>query len=201
MKFSPLVDELVDALRCLPGVGQKTAQRMAFHLLERGRSGGDRLAQALSEAMSGVRRCGQCQNFSDTEVCEICLHPERSRSGLMCVVESPADLLAIEQAGDYRGLYFVLMGHLSPIDGLGPAEIGVENLLEQVRAKGVSELIMATNPTVEGEATAHYVSDRLDGSGILITRLAHGIPVGGELGYVDGFTLTHAFRGRKPFLE
>lgn len=200
MAFSPLLDELVESLRCLPGVGQKTAQRMAFHLLERGRSGGTRLSQALSRAMEGVRRCENCQNFADTEICGICEKPER-RNGTLCVVESPSDLLAIEQAGDYRGGYFVLMGHLSPIDGIGPQEIGIERLLARVEKEGVSELILATNPTVEGEATAHYIADRLADREILITRLAHGIPVGGELGYVDGFTLTHAFRGRKPLTD
>ncbi len=200
MAFSPLVDELVESLRCLPGVGQKTAQRMAFHLLERGRSGGVRLASALNQAMDGVRRCNSCQNFADTEICSICEKPERS-NGTLCVVESPSDLLAIEQAGDYKGSYFVLMGHLSPIDGVGPEEIGIERLLDRVNKEGVTEMILATNPTVEGEATAHYIADRLDGRNVLITRLAHGIPVGGELGYVDGFTLTHAFRGRKPLAE
>lgn len=200
MAFSPLVDELVESLRCLPGVGQKTAQRMAFHLLERGRSGGSRLSEALDQAMVGVRRCDSCQNFSDTPICGICETPERS-NGTLCVVESPSDLLAIEQAGDYRGSYFVLMGHLSPIDGVGPEEIGIERLLARVSEEGVTEMILATNPTVEGEATAHYIADRLDGREILITRLAHGIPVGGELGYVDGFTLTHAFRGRKPLAD
>ncbi len=200
MAFSPLVDELVESLRCLPGVGQKTAQRMAFHLLERGRSGGFRLSEALNTAMSGVRRCDSCQNFSDTPVCGICENPARL-TGTLCVVESPSDLLAIEQAGDYRGSYFVLMGHLSPIDGVGPEEIGIERLLQRIKAEGVKELILATNPTVEGEVTAHYIADRLDGKDVLITRLAHGIPVGGELGYVDGFTLTHAFRGRKPLAD
>src|SRR5690554_6359846 len=200
MAFSPLVDELVESLRCLPGVGQKTAQRMAFHLLERGRSGGTRLAGALSQAMDGVRRCDSSQNFSDTDICQICEKPE-CRTGTLCVVESPSDLLAIEQAGDYRGSYFVLMWHMSIIYGVCPEEIGIERLLRRVREEGFTELIMATNPTVEGEATAHYIADRLDGQNILITRLAHGIPVGGELGYVDGFTLTHAFRGRKPLSE
>lgn len=200
MVFSPLVDELVESLRCLPGVGQKTAQRMAFHLLEKGRGGGERLAESLSAAMTGVRRCESCQNFSDTPVCGICETPER-HNGTLCVVESPSDLLAIEQAGEYRGAYFVLMGHLSPIDGIGPQEIGIERLMTRIRDENVSELILATNPTVEGEATAHYIADRLDGTGVLTTRLAHGIPVGGELGYVDGFTLTHAFRGRKPLTD
>jgi len=200
MAFSPLVDELVESLRCLPGVGQKTAQRMAFHLLEKGRSGGERLAGALAGAMSGVRRCERCQNFSDTPVCGICDNPKRN-NGTVCVVESPSDLLAIEQAGGYDGGYFVLMGHLSPIDGIGPADIGIECLLDRVATDAVEELILATNPTIEGEATAHYIADRLDGRNVLVTRLAHGIPVGGELGYVDGFTLTHAFRGRKPLAE
>lgn len=198
--FSPLVDELVESLRCLPGVGQKTAQRMAFHLLEKGREGGERLAGALASAMAGVRRCERCQNFADTPLCGIC-EDSRRTTGTVCVVESPSDLLAIEQAGDYRGSYFVLMGHLSPIDGVGPEEIGIERLLNRVQEEAVTELILATNPTVEGEATAHYIADRLDGSGVLTTRLAHGIPVGGELGYVDGFTLTHAFRGRKPLTD
>lgn len=200
MAFSPLVDELVESLRCLPGVGQKTAQRMAFHLLERGRSGGARLAEALNNAMTGVRRCESCQNFSDTELCAICENPSRN-IGTLCVVESPSDLLAIEQAGDYKGGYFVLMGHLSPIDGVGPEEIGIERLVQRVGGEQVSEIILATNPTVEGEATAYYIADRLADRDILITRLAHGIPVSGELGYVDGFTLTHAFRGRKPLSD
>jgi recombination protein RecR len=197
MVFSPLVDELVESLRVLPGVGQKTAQRMAFHLLERARSGGSRLGDALGRAMDGVRRCDRCQNFADTDVCGICENPERN-TGVLCVVESPSDLLAIEQAGNYRAGYFVLMGHLSPIDGIGPEQIGIDRLVHRVRDEGVTELILATNPTVEGEATAHYIADRLADNNVLVTRLAHGIPVGGELGYVDGFTLTHAFRGRKP---
>lgn len=144
MAFSPLVDELVESLRCLPGVGQKTAQRMAFHLLERGRSGGSRLSDALSNAMTGVRRCNSCQNFADTEVCGICDNGAR-RTGTLCVVESPSDLLAIEQAGDYRGGYFVLMGHLSPIDGVGPEEIGIERLLERVNQEGSPNL--SSRPT------------------------------------------------------
>lgn len=200
MTFSPLVDELVESLRCLPGVGQKTAQRMAFHLLERGRQGGERLAGALEQAMSGVRRCDACQNFADTELCPICQDDSR-RNGTLCIVESPSDLLALEQAGDYQGGYFVLMGHLSPIDGIGPEEIGVERLLRRVQDDNVTEIILATNPTVEGDATAHYIADRLADRQVLVTRLAHGIPVGGELGYVDGFTLGHAFRGRKPLAE
>ncbi|WP_097461633.1 recombination mediator RecR [Mangrovitalea sediminis] len=200
MAFSPLLDELVEALRCLPGVGQKSAQRMAFHLLERGRAGGVRLSDVMQRAMRDIRRCEQCQNFSEEPVCPLCTNPRR-QNGVLCVVESPSDVLAIEQAGDYNGGYFVLMGHLSPIDGIGPREIGVDTLLRRVHDEQVQELILATNPTIEGEATAHYIADRLQGAGVLITRLAQGIPVGGELGYVDGSTLTHAFRGRKPLAE
>ncbi|MFE8069690.1 recombination mediator RecR [Marinobacteraceae bacterium S3BR75-40.1] len=197
MAFSPLVDQLVEALRCLPGVGQKTAQRMAFHLLERGREGGEHLAHTLTEAMARIRRCEKCQTFSETPVCPIC-RDEQRRNGVLCVVESPSDLLAIEQSGNYQGGYFVLMGHLSPIDGIGPEDIGVDVLVDRVKEEGVTELILATNPTVEGDATAHYIADRLEGRGVLMTRLAQGIPVGGELGYVDGSTLSHAFSGRKP---
>ena len=197
MAFSPLLDELIESLRGLPGVGQKSAQRMAFHLLERGRGSGERLARTLDRAMREIRRCETCQNFSETPQCPICTNPKR-HNGVLCVVESPSDLLAIEQAGDFSGGYFVLMGHLSPIDGIGPADIGIDMLLQRVRAEGIQELILATNPTVEGDATAHYISDRLDGAGVLITQLAQGIPVGGELGYLDGSTLGFAFRGRRP---
>lgn len=197
MNLSPLLSELVEALRCLPGVGQKGAQRMAFHLLERGRSGGEQLADVLSRALRDIRRCRSCQTFCETEQCPICTNARR-RTGVICVVESPADLLAIEQAGDFQGGYFVLMGHLSPIDGIGPEEIGIPLLLNRVEQEGVTELILATNATVEGDATAHYIADCLQGTGIMLTRLAQGIPVGGELGYVDGSTLGHALRGRKP---
>lgn len=200
MGFGPRVDSLIEALRCLPGVGHKTAQRMAFHLLDRGRPGADRLAGALTLALRDVGRCGRCQTFSETPVCALCADAAR-QNGVLCVVESPADLLAIEQAGQHDGGYFVLRGHLSPIDGLGPAEIGVDLLLRRVREEQVRELIMATNPTVEGEATAHYIADCLADSPVLVTRLAQGIPVGGELGHIDGSTLGHALRGRKPLVE
>ncbi len=197
MSLSPLLNDLVEALRCLPGVGQKSAQRMAFHLLDRGRAGGEHLAEILDRALREIRRCRRCQTFAETDECPICVNPRR-RNGLICVVESPADLLAIEQGGDYQGGYFVLMGHLSPIDGIGPDDIGIDLLLNRVREEQVSELILATNSTVEGDATAHYIADCLQGSGVMITRLAQGIPVGGELGFVDGSTLGHALRGRKP---
>jgi len=200
MTFSPLVDQLVEALRCLPGVGQKTAQRMAFHLLERDRTGGGRLADVLDQAMRRIRRCSRCQTFSETDVCPLCRDPRR-RTGTLCVVESPSDMLAIEQAGQYQGGYFVLMGHLSPIDGIGPEEIGVHRLLERIEEEAVSELILATNPTVEGETTAHYIAGCLEGRPVLMTRLAQGIPAGGELGFVDGMTLSQAFLGRKPLKD
>ncbi|MAL97848.1 recombination mediator RecR [Hydrocarboniclastica marina] len=197
MAFTPLLEDLIDALRCLPGVGQKSAQRMAFQLLERGREGGWALSRTLAAALEKIGRCETCQNFSETPQCPLCQDASRE-TDIMCVVESPADVMAIEQARDYRGQYFVLMGHLSPIDGIGPEEIGVDKLLQRVTREGTRELIIATNPTVEGETTAHYIADRLADNGVLITRLAQGIPVGGELGYIDGSTLVHAFTGRKP---
>lgn len=197
MTLSPLLDELVDALRCLPGVGHKSAQRMAFHLLERGRNGAGVLAETLGRALKEIGRCEACQTFTEDPVCSIC-RDRRRDSSLLCVVESPADLVAIEQSGDYRGHYFVLLGHLSPIDGIGPGDIGIPRLLKRAAENEVQELILATNPTVEGEATAHYIADRLTAQGVSITRLANGLPVGGDLGGADGSTLSHAFRGRRP---
>lgn len=197
MAFTPLLEELIEALRCLPGVGQKSAQRMAFQLLERGREGGRVLSRALADALEHIGRCQTCQNFSETPVCPLCQDTSRE-TRIMCVVESPGDVMAIEQARDYRGQYFVLMGHLSPIDGIGPEDIGIDVLMRRVRSEETQELIIATNPTVEGETTAHYIADRLADESVLITRLAQGIPVGGELGYIDGSTLLHAFSGRKP---
>ena len=199
MAFTPLLEDLIEALRCLPGVGQKSAQRMAFQLLERGREGGRHLSRTLGDALDKIGRCQSCQNFSETPVCPLCEDSSRE-TGIMCVVESPADVMAIEQARDYRGQYFVLMGHLSPIDGVGPEDIGIDILLKRIHGEGTRELILATNPTVEGETTAHYIADRLADEPILITRLAQGIPVGGELGYIDGSTLLHAFSGRKPLV-
>lgn len=197
MSFSPLVDELIESLRCLPGVGVKSAQRMALQLLERDRSGAQRLAVALSDSIASVGRCQKCQNLTEQEICRICKSEQRN-NGQLCVVETPSDLLAIELSGNYSGRYFVLMGHLSPIDGIGPEEIGIDKLLPLIAESAVSELIIATNPTVEGDATAHYIADLLEGREVLVTRIAHGIPVGGELGYIDGGTLSHALAGRKP---
>ncbi|MDG2048018.1 MAG: recombination mediator RecR [Halioglobus sp.] len=196
MKFSPSLQDLIDALRCLPSVGPKSAQRMTLHLLERDRDGALALATALRHAVEKVGHCRLCRNFTELEICELCSDPKRDAT-VMCVVETPADVLAIEQSGSFRGLYFVLMGHLSPIDGVGPAEIGLEDLQQRVIDEGVAEVILATNPTVEGEATAYYVADMLQPLGVGVSRIAHGVPLGGELEYVDGSTLAHALSGRR----
>ena len=186
----------MDALRCLPGVGPKSAQRMALHLLERDRSGGDELSRALRVAMQEVTHCRRCRNFCEREICEICEDQKRT-AGIICVVESPSDVVAIEQSGGYRGRYFVLMGRLSPIDGIGPEEIGLHRLRELVQNNPVEEVILATNPTVEGEATAYYLRQMLRGEGVTVSAIAHGVPLGGELEYVDGSTLAHAVSGRR----
>jgi len=192
----PAIDRLIEALRCLPGVGPKSAQRMTYHLLERDRSGGRHLAQALADAMERVGHCRQCRTFTEQELCGVCASERRDRS-VLCVVETPADVLAVEQATGYRGLYFVLMGHLSPLDGVGPEELGLDRLIERLDAGEVAEVIVATNPTVEGEATAHYIGELARERGVRATRLAHGVPLGGELEYIDGGTLSHAFSGRR----
>lgn len=197
MKYSPLLSELISALTCLPGVGEKSAQRMAFHLLERNRDGGNRLSTALQNAMEHIGHCQICRTFTEQSICDICAHPERQESGILCVVESPQDVLAIEQTLSFKGTYFVLMGHLSPIDGIGPADIGLNELENRLKSESISEVILATNPTVEGEATAHYIGQLCKDLDIDASRIAHGVPVGGELEYVDGSTLTHAFSGRR----
>lgn len=191
-----MIGRLIEALRRLPGVGPKSAQRMAYHLLERDREGARRLAEALTEAMDKVGHCSRCRTLSESEICPICGDARRDPS-LLCVVESPTDVNALEQSTDYRGLYYVLMGRLSPLDGIGPEEIGLERLVARLGEGTVSEVILATNPTVEGEATAHYIGELVRERGIRVTRLAHGIPLGGELEYVDGTTLSHAFAGRR----
>jgi len=196
VNISPLINQLIDALRCLPGVGPKTAQRMVLHILERDRPGGNRIAQSLTEAIEGVGQCQNCRMLTEGDVCEICASRSRDES-LLCVVENPADVLAVEQSGGFRGKYFVLMGHLSPIDGIGPDEIGIDELLARVQRDSVKEVILATNSTVEGEATAHYVSEQLRPKGVEVSRIAHGIPFGGELEFVDAGTLAHAMDGRK----
>lgn len=192
---SPLLRELVEALRCLPGVGPRSAQRIAFHLLERDRTGALHLADHLQRAMEEIGRCRECRTFSEDELCEVCAGNQRDRS-LLCIVETPADIAAVEQATGYSGLYFVLMGHLSPLDGIGPEELGFDRLEERLRAGEVAEVILATNPTVEGEATAQYIRERARANGLRVTRIAHGVPLGGELEFVDGGTLSHAFSGR-----
>lgn len=194
--FPPLIEGLIQALRCLPGVGPKSAQRIAFHLLERDRTGGRALAHALEEAMVNVGRCASCRTFSESELCPLCSSNRRERT-LLCVVETPADVYAIEQATDYRGLYFVLGGHLSPLDGIGPGELGLDDLEQRFVSSGLSEVILATNPTVEGEATAHFIAELAGQYGVTTTRIAHGVPLGGELEYIDGGTLSHAFSGRR----
>jgi recombination protein RecR len=191
-----LVQELIDALRCLPGVGPKSAQRMAFHLLERDRNGGSNLGVVLQRAMQEVGHCASCRTLTEEPVCALCRNPQRDAS-LLCVVETPAEMAAIEQATGFSGRYFVLHGRLSPLDGLGPSEIGMDALAERLDSGEVREIILATNPTVEGEATAHYISEMAHDRGIRSTRIAHGVPIGGELEYVDGGTLAHAFAGRR----
>ncbi len=196
MSYSPLLVRLIDGLRCMPGVGQKSAQRIAFHLLERDRDGASGLSAALADAVDRIGHCNRCRMFTESELCSICSANGRDRTQL-CVVESPADVMALEDATGFRGLYFVLMGHLSPLDGIGPEELGLSKLDEWLAEGEVTELIIATNPTVEGDATAHYLADLASRNDVTASRIAHGVPLGGELEYVDGGTLSHAFYGRR----
>lgn len=197
MRLSPAITELIRALRILPGVGPKSAQRMAFQILERQREGGAELAHALTTAIERVGHCEVCRTLTEQSVCELCADEQRRDSGLLCIVETPADVLAIEQTGQFQGCYFVLMGHLSPLDGIGPDAIGLDKLAERLASEAITEIILATNPTIEGEATAHYIAEIARQQGIATSRIAHGVPVGGELEYVDQATLGHAFSGRK----
>ena len=194
--YGKTIDQLIDALRILPGVGVKSAQRMALQLLEKNREGAFKLAEAVTEAATKVGKCQQCRTLTEHDLCNICSDPARSDSQL-CVVESPADLFAIEQAGGYRGKYFVLLGHLSPIDGIGPEQLGIDKLIERLQTNQVNELILATNLTVEGEATAHFIADKAKSLGVEVSRIAYGVPMGGELEYVDGGTLNLALQSRK----
>lgn len=195
---STLLGQLIEALRCLPGVGPKTAQRMALHLLERDREGGRKLATVLADAMERMGRCQRCRDLTELETCAICANPRRDPAQL-CVVESPVDVLAIEQATAYQGLYFVLLGRLSPLDGIGPAELGLDELERRFGESPPGELIIATNPTVEGEATAYYLHQMAEAHGISVSRIAHGVPLGGELEFTDQSTLAHAFGSRRAF--
>ncbi len=197
MQISPLLDELMDALRCLPGVGPKSAQRMAYYLLQRDRSGAMNLAKTLTEAMAHIGHCSQCRTFTEEEVCNICNNYRRQENEQLCIVEMPSDIQAIEQTGQFSGRYFVLMGHLSPLDGIGPKEIGLDLLQKRLQTESFSEVILATNPTIEGDATANYIAEMCQQYGVKVSRIAHGIPVGGELEMVDGTTLSHSFIGRR----
>ena len=198
--MSALLEQLIEAFRVLPGVGPKSAQRMAYHVLERERAGGQRLSDALATAIEKVGHCGRCRDFSEEPLCAICASASRDAQQL-CAVESPADRLAIEQATGYRGLYFILQGRLSPLDGIGPRELGLDRLAERLAEGEVQELIIATNPTVEGEATAHYLAQLARQQRVRPSRLAHGVPLGGELEYVDRGTLSHAFGTRSEMQE
>ncbi|WP_045858901.1 recombination mediator RecR [Teredinibacter purpureus] len=194
--FSPLIDQLIHALRILPGVGPKSAQRMALNLLEHNREGASQLAVALQQSIASVTRCNQCRTLTEQALCNICANTKRNHK-LLCVVETPADVLALEQAGIFSGVYFVLLGKLSPIDGIGPKEIGMDILNNRFQTEEIDELIIATNPTIEGEATSHYIAEKAKKHGIKVSRIAHGVPIGGELEYIDGGTLAHALSSRR----
>ena len=197
--LSPLIRELITSLRCLPGVGSRTAQRMALYLLERDREGATALSTSIQRAVDGVGRCEVCRILSESNKCPICSRTDRN-TALLCVVENPADVMALEQTKEYSGLYYVLKGHLSPLDGIGPSDIGIDILIERTGTNKIEEVILATNPTVEGEATAHYIAEILSRQGVLVSRLAHGVPLGGELEYIDGGTLARALSGRTRVL-
>lgn len=194
--YSPLISELIDALRILPGVGPKSAQRMALQLLERNQAGARRLAKTLEQACDRVGRCQMCRTLTEESVCSLCKSTRRN-DALLCVVEMPGDVFALEQSGTYSGKYFVLMGKLSPLDGIGPKELGLDALAQKMVAPGLEEIIVATNPTMEGEATAHYIAEMAKQHNLKVTRIAHGVPLGGELEYIDGGTLAHALASRR----
>ncbi len=198
MSESSLLNELVSALKCLPSVGARTAQRMAFHLLEHDKEKGLLLADAMRNAIENIGNCQQCRTLTEHDICRICSDKSRNMD-VLCVIENPSDVLAVEQATAYRGYYFVLMGKLSPLDGIGPEDLGLDILEERLAEGDIQELILATNPTVEGEVTAHYISEIATKHNVKTTRIAHGVPVGGELDYVDSSTLSHAFDGRRNY--
>ncbi len=196
MQKQGLLTELIDALCCMPGIGPKSAQRIALHLLQRDRGGAENLANRLQQAVAQLGYCKNCRTLTEHELCVICASPKREQS-IVCVVESPADVWLINQAADYRGVFFVLNGRLSPLDGIGPDEIGLQQLERQLEGGKITELILATNSTIEGEATAHYIAQLALQRHIKVTRIAHGVPVGGELEFIDSGTLAHAFSGRR----
>ena len=197
MQFSPLLSRLIETLTYLPGIGKKGATRIAFQMLERNRDGALALSNALHDAMEHIKHCKMCRTFTEDDICAICSNVTRIDSGILCIVESPQDVVAIEQTASFEGTYFVLMGHLSPIDGIGPDDLGLDQLEQRLAEGTLKEVILATNPTVEGEATAHYISQLCQKHNVAASRIAHGVPVGGELEYIDGNTLMHAFSGRK----
>jgi len=197
MSFTPLLNQLIDAFRFLPGIGPKSAQRIAFYLLQSKRDQGLKLANTVQKALENLGRCQRCQNFSEFSICHLCASDKRDKT-ILCVVESPADVLAIEQTASYHGRYFVLMGHLSPLDGIMPKDLKLDCLADMMQQETqLKEIILATNTTVEGEATAHYISQMAKNCDMIISRIAYGIPLGSELGYVDGGTLTQALASRK----
>ncbi len=194
--YSPLLTELIEALQCLPGVGMKSAQRMAFHLLDKDREGADRLSNVLEHAMRSIRNCEKCRMLTEERLCVFCANDKRD-AGQLCIVETPADLLAIEQSGAYGGRYFVLLGHLSPIDGIGPTELGLELLETRLQTERFAEVVLATGVTVEGDATAHLIAALAQKHGVRASRIAYGVPVGGELEFIDSGTLSRALYGRR----
>lgn len=195
MSQSKLLDELIEAFTCLPSVGPKSAQRMAYHILERNRDAGQQLSMLLGRAVKEIGHCKQCRTLSESDICDLCASAKRDPR-LLCIVEMPIDVTVLEQSIGYNGLYYVLMGKLSPLDGIGPKELGLDVLDERLAQGEVDELILATNPTVEGEATAYYISEMAKKYGVAVSRIAHGVPLGGELEYIDGGTLSHAFDQR-----
>lgn len=200
MSFSPVIDQLIQSLRVLPGVGNKSAQRMALHLIERNPEGAKALAKAITQAIDVVKRCEHCRTLTESQVCRLCANPSRDHSKL-CIVETPMDIIAIEQSSGYQGVYFVLMGRLSPLDGVGPEELKLRELHQRFQAGQVKEVILAVNPTIEGCVTSNYIMELLKPYPVQVSRIAYGVPYGGELEYVDRHTLSHAFLKRQFILD
>lgn len=196
MSSSSLLEDLMQALQCLPSVGPKSAQRMVYHLLDKNRQGALKLSHLLERAVNEIGHCKQCRTFTESDFCSICNNEKRNEKGMICVVEMPVDVLAVEQTALFSGTYFVLMGHLSPLDGIGPEQLGLDLLENQLASGKITEIILATNPTVEGEATAYYIAEMAKKFAVKVSRIAHGVPVGGELEFVDSTTLSHSFSGR-----